>query len=200
MQIDAKSVEEAQQLYKTLKSQDDRGSVLTVAAFADTLLEGMLGNFLVSCKESSELVSGFSAPLGTFSSRSTMCLSAGLIDRKTYFMLGKIRKLRNKYAHTWEPIELEEKDIQIFRDMERSRNIAETPWAPISSTDDTRVLFIKYSSMFLFNLILCSAAIESLTMKDSVVFGNSYETREEAEREAEFVRKHGSIPTIEQTE
>ena len=53
---------------------------------------------LASPKEPDELLEG-DKPLGTFSARIKICYRLGLIDKKLYVALEKLRKLRNPSAH-----------------------------------------------------------------------------------------------------
>lgn len=93
-------------LNKNLGNLDERGLVLSLAAFSEDSLGKMLSRFLLDNKVSRELIEGFNAPLGTFSSRIKACFSLGLIDERQYKDLEILRKVRNKFSHSWESISL----------------------------------------------------------------------------------------------
>lgn len=94
-----------------LGSLDERGLVLSLAAFSEDSLGKMLLTFMLDNKASKELIEGFNAPLGTFSSRIKACFSLGLITEGQYKDLELLRKIRNKFSHSWENISIDDKDI-----------------------------------------------------------------------------------------
>ncbi|WP_336778245.1 MltR family transcriptional regulator [Pantoea sp. USHLN256] len=96
------------QLNKNLGNLDERGLVLSLAAFSEDSLGKMLARFMLKNKASKELIEGFNAPLGTFSSRIKACFSLGLIDEKQYKDLEILRKVRNKFSHSWENVSLDD--------------------------------------------------------------------------------------------
>lgn len=94
-----------------LGSLDERGLILSLAAFSEDSLGKMLLTFMLDNKASKELIEGFNAPLGTFSSRIKTCFSLGLITEGKYKDLELLRKIRNKFSHSWENISIDDKDI-----------------------------------------------------------------------------------------
>ncbi|EET1893609.1 hypothetical protein FK741_005263, partial [Escherichia coli] len=94
-----------------LDSLDERGLILSLAAFSEDALGKMLLTFMLDNKASKELIEGFNAPLGTFSSRIKACFSLGLITEGQYKDLELLRKIRNKFSHSWENISIEDQDI-----------------------------------------------------------------------------------------
>jgi len=98
-------------LNANLAGLDDRGLVLSLAAFLEYSLGKALSIFLLDNKASKDLIEGFNAPLGTFSSRIKACFSLGLINEKQYKDLEILRKVRNKFSHSWENMSLEDEDI-----------------------------------------------------------------------------------------
>jgi len=62
-------VDELNSLFESLHEHDDRGLVLTIAAFAEDTLERLLLDYLRGPAQANELINGFNAPLGTFSAR-----------------------------------------------------------------------------------------------------------------------------------
>ncbi|MGF6097190.1 MltR family transcriptional regulator [Pseudomonas sp. 18175] len=58
-----------------------------------------------------QLVDGFNAPLGNFSSRIKATYSLGLITKEQFGDLEQLRKIRNYFAHSWKPIGFDDKRI-----------------------------------------------------------------------------------------
>lgn len=94
-----------------LDSLDERGLILSLSAFSEDSLGVILSNFMLDNKVSKQLLEGFNSPLGTFSSRIKACYSLGLITEKQYSDLEILRKIRNKFSHTWEKVSFSDKDI-----------------------------------------------------------------------------------------
>lgn len=94
-----------------LGNLDERGLILSLAAFSEDSLVKMLLTFMLDNKASKELIEGFNAPLGTFSSRIKACFSLGLITEGQYKDLELLRKIRNKFSHSWENTSIDDKDI-----------------------------------------------------------------------------------------
>lgn len=94
------------ELTKLLQDLDDRGLVLSLAAFAEDALGALLREFMAPVEATKHLLEGFNAPLGTFSSRIKACLALGLISNEQYRDLEHLRKIRNEFAHHWRPVDL----------------------------------------------------------------------------------------------
>jgi len=86
------------------KNESDRGAALVAASILDVRLQEILSAFFVDSSTSRDLLSGFNAPLGTFSSRASMAFSLGLIQENEFKEITVIRKIRNAYGHGWEPL------------------------------------------------------------------------------------------------
>ncbi|MER9390178.1 MltR family transcriptional regulator [Mesorhizobium sp. M0435] len=98
-------------LTNLLHDEDERGLVLTSAAFAEDLLGRLIRAYLVDVKSSSDLLDGFNAPLGTLSSRTKGAHALGLLSRDQLTDLEHLRKIRNEFAHSWEGCSFERQDI-----------------------------------------------------------------------------------------
>lgn len=81
--------------------ESDRGAALMAGSIIDEVLKEIILIFLVDKKVSVNLVDGFNAPLGTFSSRILAAYSLGLIEETEYIEIEIIRKIRNLFGHTW---------------------------------------------------------------------------------------------------
>jgi len=57
---------------------------------------------------STDLLRGFNAPLGTFSSRIKASYAFGLITEDQFKDLEYLRKIRNEFAHAWEHVSLQQ--------------------------------------------------------------------------------------------
>jgi hypothetical protein len=83
--------------------ETDRGAALVAASMLDERLKQILNAYFVEHKESERLLSGFNAPLGTFSARASIALALGLIQENEFTEISLIRKIRNEYGHDWQP-------------------------------------------------------------------------------------------------
>jgi DNA-binding MltR family transcriptional regulator len=81
--------------------ESDRGSALIAASFLDDSLKEIISSFLLDDKSSKELIDGFNAPIGTFSSRIKLAHSLGLLMDDEYELLNSLRKIRNEFGHEW---------------------------------------------------------------------------------------------------
>ncbi|MGM4892315.1 MltR family transcriptional regulator [Tardiphaga sp. 839_C3_N1_4] len=98
-------------LNRMLDTLDDRGLVLSLAAFAEGALGNLIGAFLIPGDAAKQLLEGFNAPLGTFSARIKMAFSLGLITASQHADLDRLRKIRNAFAHSWEPLSFADQTV-----------------------------------------------------------------------------------------
>ncbi|MCV3205570.1 MltR family transcriptional regulator [Mesorhizobium sp. YC-39] len=117
-------------LARLLRDEDERGLVLTMAAFAEDLLGRLIRGYLVEVKASGELLDGFNAPLGTLSSRIKGAYALGLLSKEQFADLEHLRKIRNEFAHKWEGCSYARKDI--------ASRIAKMTPSRIPSDDDNK--------------------------------------------------------------
>lgn len=102
----------------TLRDHDDRGLILSLAAFAEEALGRLIEAFMLPVQASKDLLAGFNAPLGTFSSRIKTSYALGLINEEQFKDLEYLRKIRNEFAHAWEHVSLsQEKLASMARNM-----------------------------------------------------------------------------------
>jgi DNA-binding MltR family transcriptional regulator len=83
---------------KELNKETERGAALAAAAMIDDLLGRALQAFLIENKGAQALLSGFNAPLGTFSSKIAAAYALGVISEREYRECELIRKIRNEFA------------------------------------------------------------------------------------------------------
>jgi DNA-binding MltR family transcriptional regulator len=98
-------------LNQILAQLDERGLVLALAAFAEEALGDLIEAFLIPGDPAKQLLEGFNAPLGTFSARIKMAYCLGLITKRQHADLDQLRRIRNEFAHNWEPMSFDDQKI-----------------------------------------------------------------------------------------
>ena len=102
--------------------EKDRAAVILACSFFDDILSRLLKAYFVDGKISRELIYGGNAPLGTFSSRIKCNYALGLLSKEEYDDLNRLRNLRNKFAHEWNYLDLNnDKMSSICRSMDHIR-------------------------------------------------------------------------------
>ncbi len=92
-------------------NESDRGAVLIAGSRIDEVLKNILEAYLRDTKSAKDLLGGFNAPLGTFSSRARACHALGLIEDHEFDEITLIRKMRNEFGHKWKDIGFESDKI-----------------------------------------------------------------------------------------
>jgi DNA-binding MltR family transcriptional regulator len=89
-----------------LRKETDRGCALYAAAFIDDSLKDLLTYYFVDDEQlSSDLLdSRQNGPLSTFYARIIACRALGLVSKAVARDLDLIRKIRNEFAHSAEPV------------------------------------------------------------------------------------------------
>jgi len=95
--------EQVNRLIKLLHELDERGLILSLAAFAEDSLGELISAFMRPVDSTKRLLEGFNAPLGTFSSRIQAAYALGLVTKEQFCNLEHLRKIRNEFAHSWNP-------------------------------------------------------------------------------------------------
>jgi len=101
-------------LTRMLQDHDERGLILSLAAFAEEALGRLIEAFMLPVAASKDLLTGFNAPLGTFSSRIKASYALGLINEEQFKDLEYLRKIRNEFAHAWEHVSLEQDKLASY--------------------------------------------------------------------------------------
>ncbi len=104
-------IKELSEFLVEFNKETDRGAALNAAAVLDEWLLNILKNFLTESKSSNDLLTGFNAPLGTFSARAAAAHSLGLIQDNEFQEITTIRKIRNEFGHTWRGISFKTQKI-----------------------------------------------------------------------------------------
>jgi hypothetical protein len=98
-------------LMQILGQLDESGLVLALAAFDEEALGDLIEAFLIQGNSAKQLLEGFNAPLGTFSARIKMAYSLGLITKRQNADLDRLRRIRNEFAHNWEPVSFNDQKV-----------------------------------------------------------------------------------------
>lgn len=104
-------VEQLGAFLAAFNQESDRGAALVAAAMLDERLEEILCSFFVENSAARELLAGFNAPLGTFSSRASAAFALGLIQENEFKEISLIRKIRNEFGHGWESMSFESEPV-----------------------------------------------------------------------------------------
>ncbi|ENO85857.1 hypothetical protein [Thauera aminoaromatica] len=104
--------EQLNSLNVRLHALNEQGLVLTLAAFADDSLRDLLFAYMFKNTATKKLISGYDAPLGTFSAKINAAFALGLITQGQYSDLNHIRTIRNMFSHTWGQIAFENIDVE----------------------------------------------------------------------------------------
>ncbi len=119
-------------LQKITRDLDEHGLVLALAAYAEEALGDLLTAFMLKGDASIDLLKGFNAPLGTFSARTKAAYALGLISVQQHDNLDRLRKMRNEFAHSWEPLSISDQRISAhIAAMHYSPLVTEFPPTPV---------------------------------------------------------------------
>ena len=135
-------------LLAVIREDDERGLVLSIAAFAEECLGRLLLTYLRDGPAAKELVEGFNAPLGTLSARIKACQAVGLLTDDQYRDLEFMRKVRNEFAHNWEGCSFSQQNISAWvagmAESRTSSEPAETPKAKFRANVSHILIELEY--------------------------------------------------------
>lgn len=124
---------------KEFQSETDRGAALVGASLIDDRLERLLRSHLLDCKESSELLEGANAPLGTFGARIKAAYCLGLITELEFKECEIIRHVRNEFGHKLHGLSFKNEKVH-----DLCNNLkAKTPDGKKRFSGDARQLYIN---------------------------------------------------------
>ena len=129
-------------------AESNRGAALVAASMLDERLEEILRAFFIEAAAARKLITGFNAPLGTFSSRASATYALGLIQENEFKEITLIRKIRNEFGHGWES--------RTFESLQIAKLARQLPWSgpiEIEATATLRMRFNFAISMVLTDLI-----------------------------------------------
>lgn len=135
---------------QVFQKETDRGASILAASLLDQKLKDILQDFLIDCKSTKNLLEGFNAPIGTFSSRQNLAYSLGLISDYEFHDCEIIRKIRNEFAHKFE-LEFSFTDSKVSSLCNNLK--APTPGDKSEFKDKPRFLFVNGVTMLYTNLL-----------------------------------------------
>src|SRR5215471_683584 len=104
-QRDKKITDDVLRFRETLDAETDRGCALMAAAYLASLLEKLIRASLIGDIKKADELLGVSKPLGSFSSRIDLAHLLGHIGKSEHRDLQLIRKIRNDFGHTSNPLD-----------------------------------------------------------------------------------------------
>jgi len=144
------------------QKETDRGASILAASMLDQKLKTILEDYLIDCKATKQLLEGFNAPIGTFSSRQHLAFSLGLISEYEYRDCEIIRKIRNEFAHKFE-LEFSFMDNKVASLCYNLQ--APTPGDKSEFKDKPRALFINGVTMLYMNLLYREEYVKKMKLK-----------------------------------
>ena len=100
-----KQIDEIISFRSSLSEETDKGCALMAASFLEHRTLELLKAFLVEDEKVFDILFSHNGPLSSFSSRIDMAYSLGLIPAAMRRDLHILRKIRNEFAHTSDPID-----------------------------------------------------------------------------------------------
>ncbi len=134
-----RTIEEAYDYSEALSDESDRGAAILAAAEFENWLRDRIKSQLAELgSELDDRIFGDYGLLSSFSSKIYIACALQLYDEDTRKSLHKIRKIRNKFAHTAMPLE--------FRDEEVSKLCRELLADATSDSQDLRKVYMNFLS------------------------------------------------------
>ncbi|MFY8097859.1 MAG: MltR family transcriptional regulator [Flavobacterium sp.] len=176
-----KQFEKVNKVREQLDSESDRGCCLMAVSFIENEIEILISQKLVGSEKFIKNLFEFNGPLGTFSSKIKMAFALGFISKSTMDNLELIRKVRNDFGHTYEPINFDTENIR-QRIMQLKGHFYDV--AEINEIS-ARAIFTNTVSSILSLIHTSEILMEKFTEKETEkVFDKEFQksTREEAKR------------------
>lgn len=149
-------VQDLSSFLSEMNKETDRGAALVAASYLEERLLILLENFMIESADSSALLRGRNAPLGTFSARNNAAYCLGLLNQHEYDEIEVIRKIRNEFGHKWRGLSF---DSQNIRDL-----TANLPWRgppEVEATRTPRVRFNFATSLLMADLMWRTKLVNS---------------------------------------
>ena len=104
--------DENQAFHAELEGESDRATaILAVARFEDRLREAIAKRFVELNGELENRIFCGYGPLSTLAGKLDIAYALGMYDQKTLKILRRIKKIRNKFAHSPKPVQFVDNDI-----------------------------------------------------------------------------------------
>lgn len=114
-------VKDFERIWKSLKNESERGSIIVAAAICDDILINIISKRLIPIEDQKRsLFKGDSSLISNFSARIDMAYSLGCISENMRKSLHIIRDLRNDFAHASVPICMQDSSVK-----DRLKNLLE---------------------------------------------------------------------------
>ncbi|EGQ8488637.1 transcriptional regulator [Vibrio alginolyticus] len=130
---------ELAEFLREFNKESDRGAALNAAAVLDDWLGNILGEFFADNKSGKDLISGFNAPLGTFSAKATAAHALGLIQDNEFREITLIRKIRNEFGHTWRGVSFDSEKV--------AHLVSQLPWCGPSEFEENSTPRERFNSV-----------------------------------------------------
>lgn len=127
----------------THNEESPRGTILVACSFLDQQLKEIIESYLIEDSDKDALLSGFNAPIGTFSARIKTAHCLGLISDSERDDCETLRKIRNEFAHSHKVSFKDQKIIDLCKNLH----------GPEKGYDDAYGQFTTCSTGLAFDLI-----------------------------------------------
>lgn len=94
-----------------IQREPDRGVPIVTCAFIEDILGKMLEAYFVKEKEISNKLLNYPGPISTLSARADIAFCIGLLPKSTYEDVTIMKKIRNRFSHTRNPVDFNSKEI-----------------------------------------------------------------------------------------
>jgi len=138
--------------------ESDRGAVLLAASILDEWLYDILDAYLIDGKSKESLLKGFASPLGTFSARTSLAHSLGLLMDHEFEEINVLRKVRNEFGHSWTGVSFESPKVSSLMD--------KLPWlGPDEVLQTPKNKFSFFVAIFLCDLLYRKRLVSSVKLQ-----------------------------------
>lgn len=100
--------------------ESTRGAVLIACSYLEELLGDVINAFLLLGSDKEQLLTGFNAPLGTFSARIKAAHCMGLISNNERDDCDTLRRIRNEFAHNHKASIKDQKIVDLCKNLHAS--------------------------------------------------------------------------------
>ena len=129
---------------KSLSEESDRAKVIIVSCWIEEFLKIKLMNeFSKGNSKARKTLFASNGPFATFSAKINAVFCAGWVEGDVYHDIQVIRRLRNIYAHTYDPVSLDEGETRKLLESLRvpQRKILDWGDLRVASTDDGIIFY-----------------------------------------------------------
>jgi DNA-binding MltR family transcriptional regulator len=136
-------------IHNEINAQTDRGAAIIAAAILDDALEDALRTRLIlTASLSDRIFSSENGPLARFSAKIDIAAATGLLPKEMCDGIHLVRRIRNKFAHSIEPLKFADQEISAWA---KSLHVGIDK---IDKVDDIRLRFTLFSVGTVIALLL----------------------------------------------